>query len=72
VRGEIRYLELDLAGVPVEEPKVLMAGRYVFALREVGRTAGMRSRGFGRGYALDQDRRREESDAAGARKWRKA
>jgi hypothetical protein len=38
VRGEIRYLELDLASALVGEPKVLMAGRS----QEEARAAGAR------------------------------
>jgi hypothetical protein len=40
VRGEIRYLELDLASALVGEPKVLMAGQG--RSQEEARAAGAR------------------------------
>ena len=64
VRGEICYLELDLAGTPVGEPKVLMAGRNVLEPRGVG-AARTRYRSFGRGYGFG--RSHETAGAGGAR-----
>jgi hypothetical protein len=66
VRGEIRHLELDVAGAPVGESKVLMAGRKVLEPRGV-RAARMSYRSFGRGYGLGQGRSQEETGAGGAR-----
>ena len=66
MRGEIRYLELDLAAALVGEPKVFMAGRNVLEPRGVG-AARMRYRSFGRGYGLGQGRSQEAAGVAGAR-----
>jgi hypothetical protein len=61
--GEIRSLNLQRAGALMEEPKVLVDGRIVLQPRE-DRAAGMRYRGFGRGYGLGQGRSQVEMGAA--------
>jgi UDPglucose 6-dehydrogenase len=68
---EIRTLKLKRAGTLMEEPKVLVDGRNAFDPREV-RAAGIRYRGFGRGYGLGQGWSQEEASAAGVRIWRRA
>jgi hypothetical protein len=55
----------------MRSPKLLVDGRNVLEPREV-RAAGMRYRGFGLGYGLDQGPSEEEVGAGETRTWRGA
>jgi hypothetical protein len=68
---EVRIMELGRAGLRMEEPKVLVDARNVLGPGEV-RAAGIRYRGFGRGYGSGHGGSQEEAGAAGARTWRGA
>jgi UDPglucose 6-dehydrogenase len=68
---EARSFDLSRVSALMRSPKLLVDGRNVLGPREV-RAAGMRYRGFGRGYGRDEDGSQEEVGVAGARTWRGA
>jgi UDPglucose 6-dehydrogenase len=68
---EARSVDLSRVSALMRSPKLLVDGRNVLGPREV-RAAGLRYRGFGRGYGRDQGPSQEEVGVAGARTWRGA
>jgi UDPglucose 6-dehydrogenase len=68
---EARSVDLSRVSALMRFPKLLVDGRNVLGPREV-RAAGLRYRGFGRGYGRDEGGSQEEVGAAGARTWRGA